>query len=124
MIFGTLTLEGNRLHTHNDTYVLSQITTISARRPFLGVGISIAALLSVFGVAFFDLLYAGEVVALLVVIAALVGGGLWLGQLRLLSRDLRGSPLGDAVWGGYHHLNRLRHQIAAALHAKDEGGQI
>ena len=49
MIFGTLTLEGNRLHTHNDTYVLSQITTISARRPFLGVGISIATLLSVFG---------------------------------------------------------------------------
>ena len=38
-----------------------------------------------------------------------------IGQLRLVSRDLRGSPMADAVYGTYPDLNRRRREIADAI---------
>ena len=47
--------------------------------------------------------------------------GFWLGQLQLLSRDLRGSELGSAVWGSYRALNLKRRLIAEAVTRQHEG---
>lgn len=71
--------------------------------------------LSGFSLAFNDLLYPGEMIFLIATGLIVLLGGFLLGQLKLLSRDLRGSELVDVVWGFYPHLNRIRHEIAAHL---------
>jgi hypothetical protein len=48
-------------------------------------------------------------------IAVVIVAGLWVGQLKLLSRDLRGSELADVIWGSYGHLNRTRMKIVRAM---------
>ncbi|MDJ0826430.1 MAG: hypothetical protein QNJ16_13070 [Rhodobacter sp.] len=116
MIFGTYRFVAGGVETQNDTYMLQNITAISARRPFLGAGLSIAALLAGFGAAFHDLLFAHEWAILGGICTALTGVSLWLGRLQLLSRDLRGLDLGTALYGSYRHLNRLRRETAAAIH--------
>lgn len=115
MIFGQFHITGNAIHTHNDSYILTAVTTVSARRPFLGAGCMTAALTGAFGVAFIDLLTPEELATIAIAVFACLFVGLWLGQLQLLSRDLRGSELGTAVWGGYRHLNRIRRQVADAV---------
>ena len=70
-----------------------------------------------FALAFGDLLYVWEVAALVSSGLAAFGLGLWLGELKLLSRDLQNSDLSGVVFGGYRHLNRVRHQIAMRLRA-------
>lgn len=115
MIFGKFDILGNSIETHNDTYILTTVTMISARRPFLGAGCMYAALICGFGAAFIDLLTPNELAAIAIAVLACLFVGFWLGQLQLLSRDLRGSELGTAVWGGYRHLNRIRRQVADAV---------
>ncbi len=115
MIFGKFQLSNNAIHTHNDSYVLTNITTISARRPFLGASIMLSALMVIFTLSFIDLLFMHELGIFLFSILATLFLGLWLGQLQLLSGDLRGSELGTAVWGSYAHLNRIRREIAEAV---------
>ena len=112
MPFGEFYIKNKAVHTHNDTYILSNVTTISARRPFLSASFLIAALMSSFGAAFYDLLYPFEVIAIGLGVTACLFAGLWLGHLQLLSRDLRGSELGTAIWGSYRELNHIRRQIA------------
>ncbi len=115
MIIGKLRLGETSLHTSNDSYVLQSITAVSTRRPFLSAGLMIGGLTAAFGVAFADILYPGELIALAAVafLATLLG---WkIGLLLLVSRDLRGSPIADAVYGTYRHLNRLRPEIADAV---------
>lgn len=123
MIFGQLHISENVVHTHNDSYILSNITAVSARRPFLSSGILAAGLICVFGVAFADLLYPGEIVFIVASAAASLLIGFWLGQLQLLSRDLRGTELAAAIWGSYRHLNRIRRQVANAVNNVGSGGQ-
>ena len=74
-----------------------------------------AALIIGFGASFFDLLYPGERAIIGVCAGACLFVGFWLGQLQLLSRDLRGSELGSAAWGSYRELTRVRREIAEAV---------
>jgi len=105
------------VNTHRDSYALPHLTVISVRRPFLSGSVIFAAGFAAFGFSFGDLLYEHE-------IKIIVGGclvaltvGLSIGQLKLLSRDLRGSELAGMIWGTYGHLNRIRHKIARAVRA-------
>lgn len=123
MIFGKFNISGNAVHTHNNSYILSNITTISARRLFLAPGLMIGALTLAFGISFFDLLTLSEVVFLITAAGLCIYLGLWLGQLQLPSRDLRGSELGTAIWGSYHHLNQIRRQVADAVNRIDGGSE-
>lgn len=116
MIIGRIDITETTLETHNDSYALASVSAISARRPFLSAGFMIGGLTALFGLAFHDILYAGELVALTSVSLISLFGGLFVGRLQLVSRDLRGSPIADAVFGSYRHLNRLRPQI---LNARD-----
>lgn len=122
MILGKLHLGATALHTHNDSYVLQGISAVSTRRPFLSTGLMIGALISTFTISFMDILSPTEITVLIATKLLSVVGGLTVGQLRLVSRDLRGSPIADAVFGTYGHLNRLRPQIADAVERAKAGG--
>ncbi|OXT01986.1 hypothetical protein B7H23_03350 [Notoacmeibacter marinus] len=114
MIIGSVFVDADVVQTHRDSYLVAGLSVISVRRPFLPLCLVMAAGFGGFGFAFFDLLRPGEQLAIAgLCIAALLTG--WqLGQLQLLSRDLRGSELTGAVYGTYGHLNRLRKEIVAA----------
>ncbi|WP_297339523.1 hypothetical protein [Pseudophaeobacter sp.] len=122
MIFGTLRLGETALHTHNDSYVLEGIKAVSTRRPFLSAGLVIGTLVAGFTISFSDILYLGEIAALIVTGFLSIIGGLSIGRLQLVSRDLTGSPIADAVYGTYGHLNRLRPLIADAVERAKTGG--
>ena len=115
MIFGSVYITGQAVQTHRDSYLLAHLTVVSVRRPFLGGGILFALGGSSFGFAFADLLYVHEMVGIAAFVGAALVCGWTLGQIRLLSRDLRGSELTGMIWGSYAHLNRLRRDIAAAM---------
>ncbi|CUI01870.1 hypothetical protein [Leisingera aquaemixtae] len=115
MIFGKLELGETSLHTHNDSYVLASVSVVSTRRPFRPAGLMIGALTGLFAMAFLDILYVGEIAALITVTVLSLLGGWHIGCLQLTSRDLRGSPIAEAVYGSYSHLNRLRPKIIEAV---------
>lgn len=115
MIFGKVSVSGKSVETHRDSYLLSHLTVISVRRPLLPGGVLLAVGGTGFGLAFADLLYPHELAGLAGGILAVVLGGLMLGQIQLLSRDLRGSELSCMIWGTYGHLNRVRRDIGLAL---------
>ncbi len=122
MIFGKLDIGQKTLTTHNDTYVLSGISVISTRRPFLSAGLMISALSALFIVSFSNILFVGEIITLTGLSAISLWVGICIGQLRLISRDLAGSPVADAVYGTYRHLNRCRPVIADAIDRAKTGG--
>ena len=103
------------LHTHRDSYFLDNVTVISVRRPFLAMGLMGGVGLIGFGITFGDLMYPHEIATASLIGCVMLIVGCGLGQLRLLSRDLRGSELADAVWGSYGSLNRKRLEIAQAI---------
>lgn len=119
MIFGIIDIDPvtRAIHTHRDSYLLDGVTVVSVRRPLLAAGFAVATGSGGFGAVFGDLLYPGEVAVLVGIAAMALILGLKLGQLRLLSRDLRGSELSGAIWGGYAALNRKRLEIARAIRA-------
>lgn len=123
MVFGKLHLTADTLTTHNDSYVLSGLSAVSTRRPFLSSAIAMAALLILLGLGTIDILYAGEMLLIAASAGLFLGLGLTIGQLRLVSRDLRGSPIADAVYGTYGHLTRERLKIAVAVQASNRGGR-
>ena len=106
MIFGKLEI-GKTLETHRGSYVLAGISAISTHRPFFSTGLVVGG--------FRDILWPGELLALSCITVASVAAGMSIGQLRLVSRDLRGSPMADAVYGTYPDLNRRRREIADAI---------
>ena len=112
MIFGYVTLDDGALITHRDSYRLESLSVVSVRRPLLAPAILFG--LAGFTLAFVDSLYLYEMCMLAGLIAAGVKSAMWLGQLKLLSRDLRGSDLSDVIWGSYDELNRKRRKIMAA----------
>ena len=122
MILGKLHLGETSLHTHRDSYVLETISAISTRRPFLSAGAMITVLTTGFGWSFADILTTGELLALSLVSLSSLAGGVGIGQLHLVSRDLRGSPIGDAVYGTYRHLNHERLSITEAVERTKAGG--
>ena len=86
MTFGEFYIKNKAVHTHNDTYILSNVTTISARRPFFGASLLIAALMSGFVAAFYDLLYPSEIIAIGLGVTACLFTGLCLGHRGIVSR--------------------------------------
>lgn len=115
MIFGTVDVEDDAVVTHRDSYLLAQLSVVSVRRPFLAPGLLTAAGFGGFALNFGDLLYLEEIATATGLAAFSLFLGIGVGQLKLLSRDLRGSELSDAVWGSYGHLNRVRTEIVARL---------
>lgn len=110
--------ENGSVETHRDSYLLDTLTVVSVRRPFLAGGVMFGGGFAGFALMFADLLYAHEM-ALIGSVALIV---LWLGwqagQLKLLSRDLRGSELSGVIWGRYADLNAARSKIVRALGAR------
>lgn len=123
MIFGSISIEGGAVVTHRDTYDLDSISVVSARRPLLIPSLLVGGGLVGFGFTFSDLLYANEIAITVGTGAGSVTAGFWLGQLKLLSRDLRGSELIDAVWGSYSHLNHIRRDLARHLKSANRSAQ-
>lgn len=123
MIFGSIKVEGGAVVTHRDTYDLDSITVASVRRPQLATAIVIGGGLIGFALMFSDLLYASEIAFLVGVGTIAIATGFWLGQLKLLSRDLRGSELVDAIWGSYKDLNQIRRDLARHLKSTNRSVQ-
>jgi hypothetical protein len=122
MIFGRLSVDDRAVSTHRDSYLLSELTVVSVRRPFLPPVMLLAGGGIGFIAAFSDLLYFSEIVFCLGMSAGLVLIGTQLAQLSLLSRDLRGSELTSAVWGFRSSLEAKRHEIVATLRRSTERG--
>lgn len=120
MIIGSVDVTDGAVVTHRDSYLLSHLTTVSVRRPYMASGILFSGALIGYGIAFLDLLYLSEVLFLLGVSAAISLFGFRAGQLTLLSRDLRGSELASAIWGDHKRLQAIRREIVSAL--KNSGG--
>ncbi|MFG1339977.1 hypothetical protein [Xanthobacter autotrophicus] len=118
MILGHLHIDEAKgaVNTHRDSYRLATLSVVSVRRPFLGGGLLAGIGTAAFVAGFADLLYAHESAIVLACGVVAVLAGLQVGQLRLLSRDLRGSDLSEAIWGRHASLNGLRLAIAAAMH--------
>lgn len=123
MIFGSITVDDGSVNTHRDSYLLSNLSVVAVRRPFFGMAVLNGVGLGGFAVAFADLLYTGELVSIGAAIGLIVLVGWNIGQLKLLSKDLRGSELSDVIWGSYNALNRVRLEIASAMRAVKSGGE-
>lgn len=121
MIFGTVRLEDGAVTTHRDSYLIDTLTVVSVRRPMLAPALLMGGGIAAFTASFADLLYPGELATLGATSLTLLLSGWQLGQLKLLSRDLRGSELSGAVFGRYADLNRIRRDIAKAIKNRNEG---
>lgn len=120
LIFGSVDVHRNAVVTHRDSYLMQNLSVVSVRRPLLPGSLMIGGGLIGFTIAFGDLLYVREIAAILGTSAASLLVGAMLGQLKLLSRDLRGSELSGVVWGHAGTLNAIRAQIIEHLaSAKD-----
>lgn len=113
-IFGSVTVDGTAVTTHRDTYLLQSLTAVSVRRPFFGASLLLGGALTLFGFGTADILYPGELTALCIAVPMILLIGARLGQLKLLSRDLKNTDLSDAVWGDYGALQTVRQDIAKA----------
>lgn len=122
MIFGTVRVTDSVVETHRDSYMLGSLTGISVRRPLLPGGLLFAGGGAGFGLTFADLLYPSEICAVSALSLADVALGFGIGQIQLLSRDLRGSELACMIWGTYGHLNRIRRDIGEALSSRKGKG--
>lgn len=123
MIIGYIHIDetNGAVSTHRDSYLLDSLTVASVRRPFLIGGLWCGVGFSAFTVAFGDLLYPYEIAVTLGSALSAIFAGLHVGQLKLLSRDLRGSELSDVIWGRYSTLNAVRRQIARAMASHRKG---
>jgi len=123
MIIGYITVNENAVITHRDSYLIKNLSVVSVRRPYLAGAMLLGGAFFGFGIAFGDLLYANEIITITgLSIAAMIAGS-QVGQLSLLSRDLKGSELSGAVWGWHPHLQSIRSEIVEALHAEHEGDE-
>lgn len=105
------------LETHNDDYILRNVTAVSVRRPVLAPGAAAAIGLGGFVAVFADLLYLQESASLAGIACLSLLAGWEVGQLKLLSRDLRQSDLSGVIWGRYRALNAKRRGIIKAVAA-------
>ena len=121
MIIGSVNIENGAVVTHRDSYLLKSLSVVSVRRPFLGGAILLGASFGGFSIAFFDLLFPSEIAGILGLSTFALFAGVQVGQLKLLSRDLRGSELADAIWGQYSSLNNVRTKIVQSLNDGNEG---
>ncbi len=115
MIFGSVSVNENAVVTHRDSYLLKSLSVVSVRRVFLAPGLLFGAGFTGFGIAFSDLLYPSEIITIFSAVIAAIITGAQVGQLKLLSRDLRGSELSGVIWGRYSALNKIRTEIIQKL---------
>lgn len=121
MIIGTITVDSGSVSTHRDSYLLRSLSVVAVRRPFSGVACLFSVGLAAFSIAFIDLLYLGEFLIIAIFAISIAIAGWYVGQLKLLSRDLRGSELSDVIWGSYGELNQVRRKIAIAMRSYRTG---
>ncbi len=121
MILGSVTVNNKAVVTHRDTYRLANLSVVSVRRPYLAGAMLLGGAFLGFGFAFGDLLYIGEIITITGLSVAAIIAGSQVGQLSLLSRDLKGTELSGAVWGWHSSLQRIRREIVEALHAEHDG---
>lgn len=118
-ILGSVSVTNKAVVTHRDSYLLQTLTAVSVRRPLLVPAIVISAALVMFALGTFDLLYWSEFIGLALVIAVSLIAGTRLGQLQLLSRDLKNTELSGAIWGHHAALQTVRSQIVAAMQDRE-----
>lgn len=124
MIIGSITVDDGSVNTRNKSYLLHDLSVVAVHHPFWGMAVLYGVGLGGFATAFADLLYFSEMATLILAAFLIVMAGWHVGQLKLLSRDLRGSELSDVIWGSYSELNHLRRQIAVAMRAVKSGGEV
>lgn len=125
MIIGILEVDfpNGALHTHRDSYMLEELTTVSVRKPFLPAAILFGGGVSAMSLSFGDILYVHEIGLMTAFAVASAIGGWVIGRLKLRSRELRsGDELSDTVWGSFSELNKKRREIVHAV-ASVRGGQ-
>jgi len=115
MILGSVYLTETAIVTHRDSFLIAPLSAVSVRRPLLAGGLSLGGGLLGFCVMSIDLLHFSEILFILALSAIFIGFGVKVGQLRLLSRDLRGSELANIIWGDYATLNQIRLKVATRL---------
>lgn len=115
MYFGSVEVLEDSVDTHHDSYRLANMSVVSVRRPFFAMTALLGGLFAGFGLVFGSLLYLHEIfwLALTCIGAPVLGSQ--LGELKFVSRDLRGSELASVIYGKYGHLNRKRREIALAM---------
>lgn len=118
-ILGSVKVTDKAVVTHRDSYLLQTLTAVSVRRPLLVPAIVISGALVLFTLGTFDLLYWSEFVGLGIVITASLIAGTKLGQLQLLSRDLKNTELSGAIWGHHTALQIVRREIVAAMQDRE-----
>ena len=123
MIIGSITVDDGSVSTHRDSYLLGNLSVVAVRRPFFGMAVLYGVGIGGFAAAFADLLYVGELATLILAALLIALAGWHVGQLKLLSKDLRGSELSDVVWGSYNELNLVRRKIADAMRSNTKGDQ-
>ena len=111
MIIGFVQVQDGAVTTHRDSFILSGVSVVSVRRPYLAGAILLGCGLAGFALAFGDLLYPHECLVLATFVFSLLFLGLQIGQLTLLSRDLKGTELSSAVWGTPSALQKIRAEI-------------
>ena len=121
MIFGSVTVNKKSVVTHRDSYLIKNLSVVSVRRPYMAGAMLLGCAFIGFGVAFGDLLYTSEIISITGLSTAAIIAGSQIGQLSLLSRDLKGTELSGAVWGWHSSLQRARSEIVEALHAEHGG---
>jgi len=121
MIIGKVQIGEDAVHTHSDSYLIHNLEAVSVRRPFFGSAIALSVALSGFGIAFVDLLHVHELGTIVVI--AIGAGIMWhqLGQLKLISRDLKNTELSNVIWGQHAKLQSVRHQIITAMRDAKRG---
>lgn len=117
MIFGFVKIENNAVNTHRDSYLLENLNVVSVRRPLMGAGLIGAAGSAGFGLGFSDLLYLSELTALGLMGLVSMTIGSQVAQLKLISRETKGTELAGAVWGSAAALNKIRAAIVSELRA-------
>lgn len=120
MIIGSIEVRDDAVITHTDSYVLDSVTVVSTRRPLLAAGVMGAFGFGGFGIAFNDILWADELIALSVGAAGSLLIGTQVGLLSLLSRDLKNLEQSAAIWGWYRSLRQHRTSIVEAIARRKE----
>jgi len=115
MIIGTIRIENGTIVTHKKTFVLSPLTFFDVNQPFLIPSRLLAGAFIGFTVAFSDLLYPIEIASILGASLLSIVAGWQVAQLRLHGSDLRGTTYGQALWGRYASLQKVRSDIAVKL---------
>ena len=114
-IIGFVEITENAVVTHRDSYFFRNLSVVSVRRPFFAPAVLLSGPLALFVIGFGDLLYGREIAAIVIAILLMVLVGAKLGQLQLLSRDLKNTDLSGAVWGEHSTLQVARAEVVHAL---------